>query len=224
MIKNFLFDLDNTIYPSSSKINEGIDHRMVEAVSEFLQVDMNTAAILRHEKKKNYSSTLEWLMKEQNFTDVDWYLQKVHPEDELNELSPVSGLKDFFEGLKSSGYRMAILTNGPAFHASRVLDFYGIFSYFDGIHDIVENGMQGKPYANSYFNAMKKENFELCNTLFIDDYLKYVYGYMDLGGTAVLIDADGSYTQKANFSKYLKLYCLHSIFELPSLCEDIEQK
>ena len=213
MIKNFLFDLDNTIYPSSSKINEGIDLRMVEAVSEFLHIDMETAKKMRHEKKKNYSSTLEWLMKEQNFTDIDWYLKKVHPESEIEELSPVPGLKELFESFSQAGISMSILTNGPDFHARRVLEYYGIENYFSSIHDIKENNMHGKPYANAYFSALERENYKFEETLFIDDYPKYVAGYLELDGKAVLIDREGRFSD-FSFPCKGELFRLKSVFEL----------
>ena len=216
MIKNFLFDLDNTIYPSSALINEGIDRRMIEAVSEFLSIDMETAAKMRSEKKKHYSSTLEWLMKERNLGDIGWYLRKVHPENEVEELCPVEGLKEFFASLKERAYGMAILTNGPAFHAQRVLDFYGISEFFSGIHGIEENHFHGKPYESAYRAALEKENFVLEETVFVDDYPKYVAGYMRLGGTAVLID-DEKKIADYEFPAFGKLYTLYSIFGLENI-------
>lgn len=220
MVKNLIFDLDNTIYPSSSKINDGIDFRMIQAVEKVLGVSFDVASKLRSEKKKLYSSTLEWLMKEHHFTDIDFYLHFVHPENEIEELPKVDGLVQLFSQLKIGGYKMTVLTNGPAFHAERVLDFYGISSYFTGIHDIIENGMKGKPYENSYLSCLEKENFTLNETIFIDDYPKYVKGYLDLGGKAVLIDLE----EKLNktFFENKNLFFLHSVFELPNLIENLD--
>ena len=219
MIKNFLFDLDNTIYPSSSKINFGIDKRMIEAVSEVLSIDMESAKKLRLEKKKNFSSTLEWLMEEHNFTDINWYMHKVHPENEVEELSHVEGLKDLFESFKKQGYKMSILTNGPAFHAERVLDFYGLSDFFSGIHDIIENEMKGKPYPSSYYRALEKENFLLEETLFLDDYAKYVAGFCKIGGKSVLIDAEKKFSkEEVDILAGPNGFCksIGSVFELSS--------
>ena len=213
MVKSLLLDLDNTVYPSSSKINEGIDQRMIQFVSDFLHVDFESARKLRSERKKKFGTTLEWLQKEHGLTDVNAYLWAVHPESEVSELAPIPGLKEFFESIPLP---MAILTNGPDFHAKRVLDFYQISHCFIGVHDIIENKLKGKPNPSAYLKALNDSNFKLEETLFIDDYPKYVYGYISMGGTGVLIDPVDKYADY-KFSTKGKLCTIKTIYELPSL-------
>ena len=42
-IKHLLFDLDDTLYPSSSNMNAGINRRMMECVADFFNCSIEEA-------------------------------------------------------------------------------------------------------------------------------------------------------------------------------------
>ena len=119
MINYLIFDLDNTIYPSTALINHQIPQRMIGFVSKFLNIPFEQAKILRSQRLPHFGSTLEWLSTEHNLKDYNDFLSFVHPEEEANELPQISGLREL---LTSIDLPKAILTNGPKFHAERVLE------------------------------------------------------------------------------------------------------
>ncbi|MCR4940783.1 MAG: HAD-IA family hydrolase [Treponemataceae bacterium] len=188
-IRHLLFDLDNTLYPSSSAIDAGITRRMMEFVASFLALPMDAAADLRKKRMPLYGTTLEWLRIEHKLTDVEEYFSYVHPVTEASELTPDKKLRPF---LISLGLPMTILTNAPRVHADTVLDFFDIKDLFESIHDIETNKLIGKPHEEAYMNAVKWGGHSLEDTLFFDDHAKYTKGYTAIGGKSVLVGDTGA--------------------------------
>ncbi len=180
---HLLFDMDNTLYPSSSAMDKGITRRMLECVADFFHCDMERAIELRSERIIHYSTTLEWLRVE-GLTDVEGFLAHVHPSYEADELPPQPGLRDF---LISLNMPMSVLTNAPHEHADTVLGKLGIADLFEAVTDIRDAGFNGKPYPDAFMAALRKAGSTVENTLFLDDMQKYTDGWGALGGTAVLI-------------------------------------
>ena len=83
---------------------------------------------------------------------------------------------------------MSILTNSPYEHAERILKRLKILDLFKVIVDLRANNFKGKPEKNAYLKAISQAGFTVEETLFVDDYVKYVKGFESLGGKAVLID------------------------------------
>ena len=181
--KHIIFDLDNTLYPASSDMSDGITRRMMEKVAEFFHCSMNEAEALRKEKMVHFSTTQEWLRSE-GMTDIEGFLAHVHPDNEADELQPQPGLREF---LISLNIPMSILTNAPHEHADRVLAKLGIADLFVAITDIRDTDFNGKPYPMAYEAALKKAGAKLESTLFLDDMQKYTDGWVAMGGTAILI-------------------------------------
>ena len=213
MINYLIFDLDNTIYPSNALINQQIPQRMISFVAKFLNLTFEQAKELRAERLPHFGTTLEWLSTEHNLTNYNDFLSVVHPEDEINELPKIEGLRELFTSIDLP---KVILTNSPKFHAQRVLKFYNIEDCFSNIYGIVENQLKGKPHPQSYKNILEKENFKLEETLFFDDHPKYVKGFLDIGGKPVLVDKYLEF-QDQPFLSTGKVKTIRSIFEIPEL-------
>ena len=228
-ISHLLFDLDNTLYPSSSQMDAGITRRMLECVAEYFKCDFETAVELRKINIIHYSTTLEWLRAE-GFKNIEAFFAHVHPEYEANELQPQPGLRDF---LLSLDYPKSILTNAPMEHAERVLQKLGISDLFDNITDIRDAKLLGKPYPHSYSAALKKSGTDLENTLFFDDMQKYTDGWTAMGGTAILIgnkngrplsdDAESLLqARKMNSGRTGKTIKLSSIYDFPAIIDTLK--
>ena len=183
-IEHLIFDLDNTLYPASSKMDAGITSRMIEHTAKHIGVSIEEAAKLRKERMPIYGTSLGWLMAEHNLTDVKAFFDAVHPESEIAELDSDDKLRPF---LQSLALPKTVLTNSPTVHANRVLNFFNIKDLFIFISDIETNGLQGKPYENSYLTAIFEKGNNLSNSLFFDDYKKYTKGYTAIGGKSVLV-------------------------------------
>lgn len=213
MITHLLFDLDNTLYPASDAMDTGITTRMMRFVSEFLNLPLDEAKALRSMHIHKYSTTLEWLMSEKNLTDTNAFFNYVHPESELNELTYDSRLRSFLQSLNMP---MSVLSNSPMRHAQRVLDFYNIADLFIGVYDLECMYFKGKPHRESYEYAVTQSGYTIENTLFVDDHPKYVKGYVDIGGEAVLID---EYNRHAALP-YKRIPC---IYDIPSSLVFLQQ-
>lgn len=89
MIKHLLFDLDNTLYPSSAPINANITRRMTGFVADFLQVNPEEAAEKRKEGLRHFGTTLEWLTGEHGLTAEgrERFFSAVHPPEEKKRSS-----------------------------------------------------------------------------------------------------------------------------------------
>lgn len=221
--EHLLFDLDNTLYPSTSQMDKGITIRMLECVADFFHCPIEEADRLKKENITHYSTTLEWL-RHSGLKDVEVFLAHVHPENEADELLPQKGLRDL---LISLPYPKSILTNAPVEHATRVLDKLGIQDLFESVTDIRDAGFFGKPYAASYKAALSKTGTTIQNTLFLDDMQKYTDGWNALGGTAILVGnangkplaPDAAPLAGTDLTKKGPVYKLNSIYELPAWLE-----
>lgn len=193
-IRHLLLDLDNTLYPASDGMDEGIRERMISFVAEFLGVPVDEAIRLRAEGLPSYATTLEWLTARHGLTDEDAYFRAVHPESEIGELRPDPDLRGY---LLSLGLPMSLLTNAPIEHASRLLRFFGIEDIFLGVFDLTFHRGRGKPHPEAFLNSLSAVGKSVAETLFVDDLPKYARGYRALGGRAVLVDQSGQYAEIA---------------------------
>ncbi len=183
LVKNIIFDLDNTLYSCTSAMDRGITGRMMTAVADFFAVDLDKAAELRNNHLPKFSTTLEWLRSE-GLTDTEGYFKKVHPENEADELPFDGNLRPFLQSLSQ---KKIVLTNSPREHADRVLKKLNISDLFDGVVDIRACSLLGKPYPGSYQKALQMCGGSIEDSIFLDDQQKYTDGFSALGGTAVLV-------------------------------------
>lgn len=212
MPRLILFDLDNTLYPESSGMDHDITRRMIEYVASYLGMGVEEATVFRRERAHKYGTTLEWLTREHGFKDTEAYFAAVHPEGEEYCIAPDPGLGPL---LDSMDCLKAVLTNSPSEHARRVLAKLGVADRFEAIYDIRCNGLRGKPHAEAYLRACDSSGAKVSETVFVDDLPKYVRGFIDIGGRAVLVDELGRHGDE-------DLPRVRSLAELPALIAAME--
>lgn len=211
MIRHLLLDMDNTIYPASDGMDAGMTERMKHYVASFLGLPYDKAVALREKRRNLYGTTLEWLKHEHGLEDTSGYYEAIHPENELEELKPNPSLRPY---LLSLGLPMTLLTNGPAVHAQRVLGFFGIEDIFLDIWDLDRLEGKGKPARTAFESALSSSAYRIEETLFVDDYLKYLAPWKEMGGRCVQIDESGLDREEA---KALGIPSIQSIYELKTL-------
>lgn len=182
-IKHLIFDLDNTLYKSASRMDKGVSKRMLEFVASFFKVSYEEAVSLRHKYIGFYSTTLEWLRHE-GLKDIDGYFNYVHPIEESCEVPRDDKIRSYLESIPLP---KSILTNAPRIHAERVLKVLNISDLFTNIYDIKALNYYGKPYPSSFISVLECESVKIDQALFIDDMVKYTAGYTALGGKSVLV-------------------------------------
>ena len=185
MTHHILFDLDCTIYSIRLGLEDRVVERMVQFLADFLGMSVEEAREARKNLAGRFGTTLEWIMAEKGFTDVEYYLRKVHPEDEADALHPVPGLREFIESLPCP---CSILTNSPRFHADRIIKKMELEGAFTRVFDIKDNNFRGKPHASAFQKTLDALGLKPEDTLFIDDYPRYVEGFLGMGGRGLLLD------------------------------------
>ncbi|MCB1376694.1 MAG: pyrimidine 5'-nucleotidase, partial [Rhodobacteraceae bacterium] len=85
-IRDWVFDLDNTLYPHHSNLFAQIDVKMTAYMSDLLQVSQEEARVLQKELYRDFGTTLNGLIRTHDI-DPDDFLQKVHDID-YSWLSP----------------------------------------------------------------------------------------------------------------------------------------
>ena len=141
----WIFDLDNTLYPSDAKLFLQIDHKMGEFISRLLGVPYEHAQHLRKTYYRQFGTTLTGLMKVHK-VDPKPYLDYVHDID-LAALSENAALRTAIARLPG---RRLIFTNGSRRHAERVAAKIGVLDLFEDICDIEACDYTPKPEAAAF--------------------------------------------------------------------------
>ncbi len=190
MVRAVIFDLDNTLYPATSAMDELTARQMNEYVGRLLGVEPSMAHGIRREKMHTYGTTLEWLMAEHGPIDCDDYFSFVHPEGEENLVDFDPGLGPFLDSIQLPKY---IFTNAPMPHADRVLARLRVADRFERVFDVTFNGLKGKPSASAVDRVLSSIGLPASDTIFADDLPRYVKGFIDRGGMGVLVDHFGKH-------------------------------
>lgn len=182
-ITTVLFDLDNTLYSSTSGVTQLFDTRITEYVQNFLGLDMEAAREIRRSYFNDYGTTLRGL--QQRYTvDVEHYLAYVHDLELGAVLALDAELDRLLDQLVS---RKAIFTNSPAEHAERVLRALGIERHFDRVFDIRFSAFEPKPLIATYHRVLDALEVTGSQTIFIEDTAQNLVPARGLGMTTILI-------------------------------------
>jgi len=181
-ITEWVFDLDNTLYPHHSNLFSQIDVKMTAYVSELLQLPRDEARKLQKELYLEYGTTLNGLM-ERHGIDPDDFLQKVHDID-YSWIAPNPALGDEIKALPG---RKFIFTNGDRGHAERTARQLGILEHFDYIFDIVAAGLTPKPARQTYERFAALHAVTGPNAVMFEDLARNLSVPKSLGMTTVLV-------------------------------------
>ncbi len=181
-VSNWIFDLDNTLYPAECNLFAQIDERMGAFISQLLDVDLVEARRVQKDFYYRYGTTLNGLMQEHKI-DPYSYLDFVHDIDHSN-LPVMTGLKDALAKLEGRKY---IFTNGSARHGEQVAAALGVLDYFDGIFDIAAAGFVPKPNLQAYETFLKAHNVRAEQAVMFEDLHPNLKVPHELGMTTVLV-------------------------------------
>ncbi|MEM1375980.1 MAG: pyrimidine 5'-nucleotidase [Pseudomonadota bacterium] len=181
-IREWVFDLDNTLYPHHSNLFSQIDVKMTDYITELLQLPRDEARALQKTYYKKYGTSLQGLMALHD-VDPDDFLEKVHDID-YSWLAPDPALG---EAIKALPGRKFIFTNGDRGHAERTARQLGILDHFDDIFDIVAADLVPKPAGATYdkFRALHRVDCE--NAVMFEDLARNLTVPKSLGMKTVLI-------------------------------------
>lgn len=181
-VTDWVFDLDNTLYPHHSNLFSQIDVKMTSYVSELLRLPREDARKLQKELYWKYGTTLRGLM-EHYRVDPDHFLEKVHDID-YSWLDPDPAMGEAIRALPG---RKFIFTNGNRGHAERAARQLGVLDHFEDIFDIVAAGLRPKPAKESYDLFLDLHRVVGPNAAMFEDLARNLRVPKELGMTTVLI-------------------------------------
>ncbi len=147
----FFFDLDETLYPSSSGLWMLIRERINAFMRERMGFPPEQIGALREQYFREYGTTLRGL--QANFSvDMDEYLAFVHDVPLEPHLHPDPELRGVIEVLPA---RKFIFTNADCAHAARVTKILGLDGLWDGCIDVHVLAPYCKPMPESFDLALK---------------------------------------------------------------------
>ncbi|WP_265516605.1 pyrimidine 5'-nucleotidase [Nitratireductor luteus] len=181
-VTDWVFDLDNTLYPHHSDLFSQIDVKMTAYVSELLSMPREEARTLQKQLYRDHGTTLKGLM-ELYRVDPDDFLEKVHDID-YSWLDPNPELGRAISALPG---RKFIFTNGDRSHAERAARQLGVLDHFEDIFDIVAAGLEPKPSKATYDRFIDLHAVVGSNAVMFEDLARNLRVPKALGMTTVLI-------------------------------------
>jgi putative hydrolase of the HAD superfamily len=181
-VREWVFDLDNTLYPHHSNLFAQIDVRITHFVSELLTLPHDEARALQKQLYRDYGTTLNGLMALHGI-DPDDFLNRVHDID-YSGLRPDPALG---EAIKALPGRRFIFTNGDRKHAERTARQLGILDHFDEIFDIIAADLEPKPAPSTYARFLERHGVEPKKAAMFEDLGRNLETPKSLGMRTVLI-------------------------------------
>ena len=186
-VSDWVFDLDNTLYPPSCALFTQIDARMRSFICELLGVDADEAYRLQKQYFREHGTTLSGLMKVHNISPHA-FLDHVHDLD-VSVIPENAALGQVIARLPG---RKIVFTNGTVAHAERVLGRLGFAHVFDEIFDIVHADYHPKPRPESFSRFIARHGIRAREAVMFEDLARNLAPAHELGMTTVLVrSADG---------------------------------
>lgn len=181
-VRNWVFDLDNTLYPASCDLFAEIDSRMTDFVARFLRVEPGEARTLQKQYYAEHGTTLKGLMSLHGMAPAE-FLAHVH-EIDLSPLPRCEMLRGAIAGLPG---RKFVYTNGSRRHAERVTEYMGLSDLFDGMSGIEDADYHPKPDQRSYDAFCTAHDVTPERAVFFEDLDRNLKPAHAMGFTTVLV-------------------------------------
>jgi len=194
-IRDWIFDLDNCLYPASTGLFALIDERMGAYIQRLLDCDPIEAKRVQKSHFHQHGTTLAGLMKEHGVDPHD-FLDDVH----AIPLDCVQRDERLAEALERLPGRKFVFTNGDAPYARRVLEAIGVESHFDELHDIHASNLKPKPDPHGYELLCERFGINPKHALLADDMVQNLAPAKALGMTTVWVD-NGSERGNHNYDE-----------------------
>jgi putative hydrolase of the HAD superfamily len=179
----WIFDLDNTLYPPSTRLFDQIDVRMGEFIQNLLGCDSIEARRVQKLYFHDHGTTLSGLM----------HYHAIDPHDFLNfvhdiDMAPLAAAPRLADALAALPGRKLVFTNGDDAYAARVLAHLGLTDSFDGMWDIHAMNYRPKPEASAYSGLVEAFAIRPETAVFVEDMARNLGPAKALGMQTVWID------------------------------------
>jgi len=182
-VTDWVFDLDNCLYPASTGLFDLIDQRMGAYIERLLGVDPAEARRVQKSHFHAHGTTLAGLMKE-HAVDPRHFLDDVH----AIPLERLSRDERLALGLARLPGRKLIFTNADAPYARRVLEALGISEHFADLHDIHAAEFRPKPERHGYELMLDRFGIDPGRAAMVEDMAQNLKPAKALGMRTVWVD------------------------------------
>lgn len=182
-IDNWIFDLDNTLYPASASLFPQIDAKMGAYIQDLLGLDPHAAWVVQKGFFHSHGMTLPGLMADHG-VDPHEFLAYVHDVD-VDVVAPHPELGRLIARLPGKKF---VFTNADAPYAERVLARLGLSDSFDALHDIHALGYVPKPQPPAYTSMCTTHGIDPTRAIFVEDMARNLIAAKAIGMTTVWID------------------------------------
>jgi putative hydrolase of the HAD superfamily len=181
----WVFDLDNTLYPSACNLFAEVDRRMASFIVKLLDVPIEHARYLQKSYYHDYGTTLTGLIK----------LHKIDPQDFLEfvhdiDLTPLQEAPKLVTALEALPGRRIIFTNGSRRHAERVAEKLGVLHLMEDICDIAACDFVAKPSPDAFKRMVERHGVTSPEAAMFEDMPHNLEAAHALGMTTVLVHSD----------------------------------
>jgi putative hydrolase of the HAD superfamily len=182
-VRDWIFDLDNCLYPASTGLFALIDERMSAYIQRLLDCDPAEAKRVQKEHFHTHGTTLAGLMRHHEVDPHD-FLEDVHdiPLDRVKRNERLDAALDRLPG------RRFVFTNGDAPYARRVLEAIGVHDRFHDLHDIHASSYRPKPDPQGYELLCERFEIDPDRALLVDDMAQNLKPAKAIGMTTVWVD------------------------------------
>jgi len=195
-ISTVIFDLDDTLYPSSNGVWSLLKDRINQYMIEYLGYTKADALKVQIAYFNKYGTTLRGLQIEHQIDPLH-YLHFVHDVPIQKVIKPNLLLKQILSTIQQ---KKVIFTNADRWHANRVIEALDIQLFFDEIVDIMDIQPYCKPMPEAFEIAINKLGIRNPSTcLFIDDSLRNITVADSLGLQTVWVSDND---KQLNFNKF----------------------
>ena len=185
LIKTWIFDLDNTLYPPEENIFSQIDQKMTSFIADNLKISNEEAFNIQKQNFIDHGTTLAGFMNSGNDKiDPDKFLEFVH-DINLSSLKEDSNLRKMLLLLPGEKY---IFTNGTKKHAENVLKKLNLENIFQSIFGIKEANYLPKPNIETYNLFLKTYKVDPKTSIMFEDMGRNLIPAKELGMKTVLLE------------------------------------
>ena len=188
----WIFDLDNTLYPASTRLFDQIDVQMGEYIAGLLGCDAIEARRVQKLYFHDHGTTLAGLMHNHGVDPYD-FLNFVHAID----FSPLAAAPSLADTIARLPGRKLVCTNGDAAYARHVLVALGLEHSFEGLWDVHAMHYRPKPERSAYTAMIDAFGIEPTGAVFVEDMARNLTVPKALGMQTVWLDLGTEWGDRA---------------------------
>jgi putative hydrolase of the HAD superfamily len=181
-VDTWLFDLDNTLYPSNAGLGVEISDRITAYMAKLTGLTWDKARALQKRYLADHGLTLRGLMLHHGVDPDEFHA--LFQDMSLEVLARDAVLTSALERLPG---RRLVFTNADAGHATRVLERLGLTRLFEDVFHIASADFIPKPSPKAFERLLAAHAVEPASAAFFEDIERNLEPAAALGMTTILV-------------------------------------